>query len=59
MITNQIIIKIIGEIIDLLEQNGIKIDSPYDLENFAEDYLCDHSFIFATKRFDDPDEDRY
>ena len=35
-----------------LEKNGIEIDSPYDLENFAQDYLCDHSLIIKTGKFE-------
>lgn len=55
MMTYKLVIKIISEIIDVLEKNGVEIKSPYDLENFAQDYLCDHSYIFATRRFDEDD----
>jgi hypothetical protein len=51
-INTKIAIKIIKEIIILLEKNGIEIDSPYDLENFAQDYLCDHSLIIKTGKFE-------
>jgi hypothetical protein len=50
-INNKIAIKIIKEIIEVLKKNGIEIDSPYDLENFAQDYLCNHSLIFKTGKF--------
>lgn len=42
--------KIVGKIIDLLRSEGVKVDTPYDLENFFEDY-CSHSQQRATGKF--------
>lgn len=43
-------------LIDFLRVNGVKIDSPYDFENFIEDN-CSHTQLFATGRFDEEDYD--
>jgi len=42
--------EIVGEIIDLLRNKGIKINSPYDFENWIEDN-CSHSQLFRTGKF--------
>jgi hypothetical protein len=50
--------KMLGKIIDLMRDNGYAIDSPYDLENFFEDFGS-HSDMFDTGRFDEMfDEDK-
>lgn len=57
MITNEKINNIIIKLIKAMEDEGINVESPYDVSNFAEDYLCgDHKYIFAAKKFY-PDED--
>jgi hypothetical protein len=45
--------EIVGKIIDLLRENGVEIDSPYDLENFCYDYMRSHSDIIESGRFKD------
>lgn len=49
-------IEILGKIIDLLRSEGIAVDSPYDLENFMEDW-GNHSNQFDTGRFPDFDKE--
>jgi len=49
--TKQENIKIAGEVINLLRKNGIVIESPYDVENWAEEWLTNHSNLFETKMF--------
>ena len=49
-------IEIMGKVIDLLRTEGLEIDSPYDVENFFEDYGS-HSSQFDTGRFVREDED--
>jgi len=50
-------IEVAGEIIDLIRQKFGKkyIDSPYDMETWAEDYLTNHSNLFETGRFKEND----
>ena len=42
--------EILGKIIDLLRENGVVVDSPYDFENWIEDH-ANHFELFKTKRF--------
>ena len=49
-------IEIAGKIIDLMRSEGIAVDSPYDLENFVEDY-CSHSQLKETGRFQSEDDE--
>lgn len=44
---------VIWEMIDLLRRRGIKMEDPYDLENFIQDH-CSHSQLFECGAF--PDE---
>jgi hypothetical protein len=47
---------IAGSIIDLLVGAGaIEPNNPYAVENWAEEYLTNHSNLFATKRFKEED----
>lgn len=46
-------IKIAAEIIKLLRKSGVNVESPYEVENWAEEFLTNHSNLFATKEFDD------
>jgi hypothetical protein len=48
---------ILGKIIDLLREEGVKIDSPYDFENFMADHAS-HSNLFATKRFKEEEDEQ-
>lgn len=43
--------EIVAKIIDLLRESGIKIDSPYDLENFCEDHMQSHTDICKSRKF--------
>lgn len=43
-------LEVLGKIIDLMRAEGIKVDNPYDFENFIEDNAS-HSDLFATGRF--------
>ena len=42
--------EVLGAVIDLMRNMGVKIDSPYDFENWVGDHAS-HSQQFATKRF--------
>jgi hypothetical protein len=45
-------IKLAGEVIDLLRKAGaVEDNNPYAIENWAEDYLCNHSNLFETGKF--------
>ncbi len=44
-------IEILGKIIDLMRAEGIKIESPYDVENFFCDYGESHTYLVETGRF--------
>lgn len=46
--------KILAEIVDVLRANGVKVDSPYDVENFFTDYM-NHSDLFDCGKFVDED----
>lgn len=47
---------VIWEMVGLLRLRGIKMDSPYDLENFIQDH-CSHSQLFEAGAFScEPDE---
>jgi len=48
--------EILAEVIDLLRNRGVDIDSPYDLENWMEDYAS-HEQQFATGKFNHLIED--
>lgn len=48
--------EILGKIIDLMRTEGLEIDSPYDIENFFEDYGS-HSDMWDTGRFSNEDDD--
>jgi len=50
--------EVVKNLVLWLREQGIKIESPYDLENFIADH-CSHSQMFATGVFkeDDDDED--
>lgn len=37
--------KILSEIVIVLKNNGIKIDSPYDVKNFLEDHGSNEDFL--------------
>jgi hypothetical protein len=43
-------IEVLGKVIDLLRAEGVKIDDPYDFENFM-DENARHFQLFKTKRF--------
>jgi len=43
-------IVLLGTVIDLLRKS-IKIDSPYDVENWATDYMENHSNLWKTGKF--------
>lgn len=43
---------ILGKIIDLMRAEGVKLDDPYDFENFISDH-AKHSDLFATGKFSD------
>ena len=49
--TDEKAVNIIKQVIEILEKEGLVIDSPYELELFAEKYLCNHSLIFKTGKF--------
>jgi hypothetical protein len=46
---------ILGKIIDLLREEGVTIDSPYDFEHWIEDHTS-HSKLFDTNRFKTEDD---
>jgi len=46
-------IELAGKIIDLMRANGLTIESPYDVENFVEEYLTNHSNLWETGRFEE------
>jgi len=47
--------KILTKIIELLREEGVKIDSPYDLENWLADHAQSHSDMFQTGLFKEED----
>lgn len=48
-------VRIMGEVIDLLRKEGVKVVSPYDVENFFGN--MSHSLMFETGRFPREEED--
>lgn len=44
-------IALLGKIIDLMRAEGLKVESPYDAENFFQDYGEQHSYLVVTGRF--------
>lgn len=53
-------IAILGEIIDLLRKHGIRIDSPYDFENWIEDNASSYYFhLLATGKFSENKQKNY
>jgi hypothetical protein len=44
-------IKIAAEVIELLRSRGVDVTSPYDVENWVEEYLTNHSNLFKTGQF--------
>jgi len=48
-------LRIMGEVIDLLRKEGVKIESPYDVENFFGN--MSHSLMFETGRFPREEDD--
>jgi hypothetical protein len=51
----KLIIAILKKVIILLRENGVKMDSPYDFENWIEDNAS-HSNLFETKEFERDEE---
>lgn len=43
-------VELLGKVVDLLRENGIRIDSPYDVDNFFED-CASHEKLMKTGRF--------
>jgi hypothetical protein len=44
--------ELLAKIIDLMRESGVKVESPYDFENWVEDH-AHHSDLRKTKRFTD------
>lgn len=47
--------EILGKVIDLLRENGVEMDSPYDFENWVFDNAT-HTQLFATGKFKREDD---
>ena len=45
-------IEIAAKVIRLLRRNGIKCESPYDVENWSTEYLENHTSLFKTYCFE-------
>jgi hypothetical protein len=50
-------LRIMGLVIDLLRKEGMKIESPYDVENFFDN--MSHSAMFETGRFPTEEDDAF
>jgi len=46
---------LLGKIIDLMRKEGVKVDSPYDFENWFEDN-ANHTELFKTGKFKQDEE---
>ena len=44
-------IQIAKKIIKLMKKAGLAVDCPYDVENWAEEYLTNHTNLFKTGEF--------
>ncbi len=50
-VTEEKNLAIAGLVIDILRENGIVQNNPYDVENWATEWLTNHSNLFATGKF--------
>lgn len=49
--------QLLGKIIDMMRENGVKLVTPYDFQNWMYDNAKSHSKLFDTGRFDDIRDD--
>jgi len=49
--------KLLKKIIDLMVENGVKMETPYDFQNWMYDNAREHEKLFAAYKFPCCDED--